>query len=151
MLDYARVKAEANGISNIIFCHGGFLTYVHTADPADFIVTSLALHHLPDFWKCVALRRLHSMLKPEGRLLLSDVVYSADNYEANISGWISSLEKVGGREFLEDAEMHIRDEYSTFTWIIESLLEKTGFRIDTVNYDKGVFAQYVCTKMAVKA
>jgi len=147
MLDYARDKAEAAGISNIIFCHGGFLTYLHAGDPVDFIVTSLALHHLPDYWKGVALRRLNAMLKPQGRLFLSDVVYAAENTGSNISSWISSLEEVGGQEAVEDVEMHIREEYSTFTWIMEALLEKTGFRIDTAHYDKGVLAQYVCTKM----
>ncbi len=151
MLNFARNKSKTKGISNIVFCHGGFLTYSHTDDPVDFIVTSLALHHLPDFWKGVALRRLNSMLKPEGRLFLYDVVYSEENYEANITAWISSMESIGGRELVEDVEMHIREEYSTFTWIMESLLEKAGFRIDTVNYDKGVLAQYVCIKKGGEA
>jgi ubiquinone/menaquinone biosynthesis C-methylase UbiE len=148
MLDYAREKATERGMSNIVFCQGGFLTYQHVADPVDCIVTSLALHHLPDFWKGVALRRLHSMLKPDGRLFLYDVVYSETNFETNISEWISQVEKIGGREAVEDVEGHIREEYSTFTWILESLLEKTGFRIDRVEYDQGVLAQYVCTKAA---
>ena len=147
MLDYARKKSEAMGISNITFCHAGFLTYVHAEDSVDFIVTSLALHHLPDFWKGVALSRLNAMLKPEGRLFLYDVVYSERHCETNISEWVASQAKVGGREAVEDVETHIREEYSTFTWIMESLLEKSGFRIDTVNYDKGVLAQYVCTKI----
>ncbi len=146
MLDYAKKKATERGISNIVFCHGGFLTHHHAADLVNFIVTSLALHHLPDFWKGVALRRLHSMLKPEGRLFLYDVVYSEKNYETNISEWISQLKKVGGQEAVDDVEGHIREEYSTFTWIMEALLEKAGFRIDRVDYDQGVFAQYVCTK-----
>lgn len=148
MLDYAKEKATERGLSNIVFCHGGFLTYQHASDPVDCIVTSLALHHLPDVWKGVALRRLHSMLKPEGRLFLYDVVYSETNFETNISKWISQMEKVGGLEAVEDVEGHIRKEYSTFTWILELLLEKTGFRIDHVEYDQGVLAQYVCTKVA---
>lgn len=51
---------------------------------------------------------------------------------------------MGGRLsfIVEDVGVHIREEYSTFTWIMESLLEKAGFRIGTVNYDKGVLAQY---------
>ncbi len=146
MLAYAREKAVLQGISNITFCHGGFLTYVHEDDPVDCIVSSLALHHLPDFWKGVALQRLYAMLKPEGRLFLYDVVYSEDDYEADISAWIASLEKRGGQKALEDVGMHVQEEYSTFTWIMESLLEKAGFMIDTVHYDKGVLAQYVCTK-----
>jgi len=78
--------------------------------------------------------------------LLYDVVYSEENYEANIRVWISGQESIGGQVAVEDVEMHIGEEYSTFTWKMESLLEKAGFRIDTVNYGKGVLAQYVCTK-----
>lgn len=147
MLGYAQQKAARHGVSNIVFCQGGFLTYQHDADPVDRIVTSLALHHLPDFWKSVALSRLHAMLKSDGRLFIYDVVYSERNYKANISKWISRWEALGGREAVEDVEGHIREEYSTFSWIMEALLEKAGFRIDTVHYDQGVFAQYVCTKM----
>jgi len=148
MLDYAKKKADLNGISNIMFCHGGFLTYSHTDEPVDFVTTSLALHHLPDFWKGVALQKLHSILKNGGRLFISDVVYSEKNYKANITSWISSLGNIGGQELAEDVERHIREEYSTFTWVMESLLEKAGFRIDNANYDKGVLAQYICTKVA---
>jgi len=151
MLDYAKQKATENNISNILFCHGGFLTYLHTSEPVDFIVTSLALHHLPDFWKGVALHRLNLMLKPEGRLFLHDVVYSEGNYKINIPEWVASQEKAGGEEAVKDVEMHIREEYSTFTWIMESLLEKAGFTIDTADYQKGVLAQYVCTKNSIKA
>ncbi|MFQ5544181.1 MAG: class I SAM-dependent methyltransferase [Nitrospiria bacterium] len=148
MLDYASRKAEKKGLTNILFCHGGFLSYRHAAAPVDCIVTSFALHHLPDFWKGVALRRLNAILKPEGRLFLYDVVYSGENDEANIKAWISNQESAGGQEAVEDVEMHIREEYSTLTWIMESLLERAGFRIDSVKYDQGVLAQYVCTKMA---
>jgi ubiquinone/menaquinone biosynthesis C-methylase UbiE len=64
MLDYARQKAERAGLKNVSFCHGGFLSYEHTCEPADAIVSAAALHHLPDFWKQVGLRRLTAMLKP---------------------------------------------------------------------------------------
>ncbi len=148
MLDYASLKAEKQGLTNMQFCHGGFLTYQHTADPVDHIVTSLALHHLPDFWKAIALKRLNAMLKPEGRLFLYDVVYSGENDEANLNAWVENQKNAGGLEAVEDVETHIREEYSTFTWIMASLLEKAGFRIDSTKYDRGVLAEYVCTKMA---
>ncbi|MEC4677259.1 MAG: class I SAM-dependent methyltransferase [Nitrospirota bacterium] len=147
MLFYARTKAEARGISNIHFCHGGFLTYEHTDAPVDFIVTSLALHHLPDFWKGIALRRLNAMLETEGRFFLSDVVYSGDDCEQSISVWMSTLENTGGKALVEDARIHVQSEYSTYAWVMTSLIEKAGFRIDRVDYDQGVLAQYLCTKI----
>jgi ubiquinone/menaquinone biosynthesis C-methylase UbiE len=42
MLSYARQKAVAANATNIEFYHAGFLTYEHTANAADFIVTTYA-------------------------------------------------------------------------------------------------------------
>ena len=58
MLKCASKKVKEAGIKNIEFYHGGFLTYQHCDKPVDAIVSTLALHHLPDFWKFVSLRRL---------------------------------------------------------------------------------------------
>lgn len=55
MLDYAKAKAAGAGTSNIFFSLGGFLTYEHPDQPVDAIVTTFAFHHLPDFWKGIAL------------------------------------------------------------------------------------------------
>jgi putative AdoMet-dependent methyltransferase len=61
MLDRARRKAQQAGLANIVFCSGGFLTYEHQGPPVDAVVSVAVLHHLPDFWKQVALRRVAQM------------------------------------------------------------------------------------------
>jgi len=66
MLERCQEKGEEMGLSNVLCCHGGFLTYEHEAMPADAIVSIAALRHLPDFWKLVALRRVAEMLKVGG-------------------------------------------------------------------------------------
>lgn len=49
---------------------------IHDAgDPADVVYSRFALHHLPDFWQAIALRRMAETLRPRGVLRLSDVVY----------------------------------------------------------------------------
>jgi ubiquinone/menaquinone biosynthesis C-methylase UbiE len=63
MLDFARRKAEMRGIKNIEFHQAGFLTYEHRGEPLNAVVSQLALHHLPDFWKLIALKRIFAMLK----------------------------------------------------------------------------------------
>jgi len=148
MLDYAKNKAITNGVTNITFCHGGFLTYKHKDVPVDFVVTTVALHHLPDFWKAVALRRINGMLKDGGQLFLTDVVFAEEDYVENIAKWIAQLEDLGGRELAEEVEMHVREEYSTFTWIMEDFLRNSGFRIDSTDYHEGVLARYLCTKIS---
>ncbi len=73
MLDYTQRKAQSQGLTNVICHHGGFLTYVHTDGPVDAVTTSMALHHLPDFWKQKALARLNAMLRKGGRIFLAEV------------------------------------------------------------------------------
>ncbi|BDZ67660.1 class I SAM-dependent methyltransferase [Methanobacterium ferruginis] len=56
MLDVLENKAKKQNINNIETYHAGFLTYNHKGqDKVDKIVSMAALHHLPDFWKSVAL------------------------------------------------------------------------------------------------
>lgn len=148
MLDYTQWKARSAGVDNVICHHGGFLTYVHADAPLDAITSSMALHHLPDFWKQKALHRLHAMLKPGGKLLLSDVVFSENNYEANITQWIQAMTAKAGTDMTADLQSHLCTEFSTFTWIMEGLLARAGFRIDQTEYTSGVLAKYLCTKIA---
>jgi ubiquinone/menaquinone biosynthesis C-methylase UbiE len=148
MLRRAQRKADRMGLKNIEFHHGGFLTYDHKAEPADAISTVAALHHLPDFWKLVALRRLASMLKPNGRLFLFDVVFSFDigEYDRSIEQFVRRTHEQMGENGRNESETHVRDEYSTCDWIMEGLLEKSGFHIQTAEYQDGFLASYLCTK-----
>lgn len=146
MLEYAGKKAEQKGVANIVFCHGGFLSYEHAAPPVDAIITNTAFHHLPDFWKGIALQRLNRMLKPGGRLYLSDVIIEAGNVHVNIERFIEKLEKIGGSDIRKDMETHFRSEFSTYDWILEGLLERAKFEIISRVLQDGVVGRYVCRK-----
>ncbi|MFC2017908.1 class I SAM-dependent methyltransferase [Chloroflexota bacterium] len=146
MLDFAARKAAKTGAANITFCHAGFLTYEHHDETVDAIVTSLAFHHLPDFWKGMALARMNGMLKQGGRLFISDVVFEQTGATGNISRWIDHFSSNFSAELAESLEDHVREEYSTFDWIMEGLLERAGFRILSSQIDEGVMARYLCTK-----
>lgn len=148
MIRRAEIKAKEANIKNIEFHHGGFLTYEHQVESVDAIVSSLALHHLPDFWKLIALQRLRKMLKTGGRLLLFDVVFSFDttDYESFIKGFIRYMEESTGDQMEKELETHFRQEFSTFDWVMEGLLEKAGFQIEKADYKEGFFATYLCKK-----
>lgn len=146
MLDFAAQKAVKAGAANITFCHAGFLTYEHQGEAADAIVTSLAFHHLPDFWKGMALARMNGMLKQGGRLFISDVVFEQTGALGNISRWIKYFSSSFGAELAESIVDHVREEYSTFDWIMEGLLERAGFRVLFSQIDEGVMARYLCAK-----
>lgn len=142
-----RGKVEASGHRNIEYVSAGFLTYVHSGEPVDFAYSRFALHHLPDFWKTQALVRLGRFMRPEAVLRLWDVVYSfqPDEAEERIESWCAAggtgPETGWSRAELEE---HVRGEHSTFTWLLEPMIERSGFRIDDVDYSPdGIFARYV--------
>jgi SAM-dependent methyltransferase len=82
MLRYLRARVESSGLTNVDLVQAGFLTYEHRGEPADSVYSRYALHHLPDFWKAVALTRLHGIVRPHGVVRLSDVVYGFPPEEA---------------------------------------------------------------------
>jgi SAM-dependent methyltransferase len=128
----------------------GFLTYEHDGEPVDAVFSRNALHHLPDFWKAVALERMAQMLRPGGVLLLQDLVYSFDPKEAEavFEPWLAAAptDAADGWTGDELAE-HVRTEYSTYTWLLEPMLERAGFEIrDRWVSDSHVYAQYLCIR-----
>jgi len=148
MLEVANKKAKSHDINNIKYYHAGFLTYEHQGEPVDVIVSQLALHHLPDFWKLVALKRINAMLKKGGKFFLRDTVYSfeVENYKEFFDNWLNGIKPVAGEELASDTKIAIRDEFSTCDWIMEGLMNRAGFTIDTLSYHDGFLAVYVCTK-----
>ncbi len=148
MIDYAKAKAARAGVTNIEFHHGGFLSYEHQGRAADALVTTFAFHHLPDFWKGVALQRMNRMLKSGGRLYINDVVLTQDQAIANITAFIDKQAAAGGDFLRRDAEQHFKEEFSTYDWIMDGLLLRAGFTIDSKMIHEGVFGVYLCTKHA---
>lgn len=148
MLAYTREKAKQAGLANIVFCQGGFLTYEHAAAPVDAVVSSAVLHHLPDMWKWAGLLNVAKMLKPGGKFYLYDVVFPmTENYAANFAGWVETFVARVGPEFAREVETHLRDEFSTFDWIMEGLLRRAGFQIESAEYQDQFGATYLCTKL----
>jgi len=148
MLDYARRKAEGRGAGDISFVHSGFLGYTHDDTQPAAAVSQLALHHLPDFWKLVALSRVHDLLAPGGRFFLRDVVFAVQPGKAgaSIGQTIERMRESGGEEAALDYERHVREEYSTYDWIMEEMLYRAGFHIERADYGDFFIASYLCVK-----
>ncbi len=148
MLAYAEKKALEKNIQSISFVNSGFLNYTPSSGLVDYIMTSFSFHHLPDFWKGVALKRMHSMLNSSGALYIQDVIISEENYINNINSFIHAQEKLGGDFLREDAIEHFRDEFSTYDWVIEGMLERSGFKIESKESFLGLVYKYKCAKNA---
>ncbi len=147
MLKIARNKAGFQKRDNINFYQGGFLTYCHQGEPIDIVVSQLALHHLPDFWKFIALRRIYELLNKGGKFYLRDVVFpTIDDYLSFFNDLIEKIKSSAGEKVAEEVKIHIKEEYSTLDWIMEKLLIKAGFKIEKADYFNGFLARYVCTK-----
>lgn len=149
MINQAKRKKENENIDNIEFIHSGFLSYEHKAGPADIIITKAAFHHLPDFWKQIALLNMNRMLKSGGILYLFDVVFNFEptEYKEKINEWVAGFEIKAGKEFKAEVETHIRDEFSTFGWIMEGMLKNAGFKIEKIRTYNGFETEYCCTKV----
>jgi ubiquinone/menaquinone biosynthesis C-methylase UbiE len=147
MLGALEARIDAAGATNAEVVRAGFLTYEHRGRPADVVYSRYALHHLPDFWKAIALTRVRGMLRSGGLFRLSDVVYHFGPDEAGerIEAWCatggSDVESEWSRAELEE---HVRDEHSTYTWLLEPMLRRSGFVIEEADHTAdGMVATYV--------
>lgn len=148
MISTLKDRTRELALANVEIVEAGFLTYEHEGEPADFVYCRNALHHLPDVWKAVALQRAAALLRPGGVLRLRDLVYSFDPAEAGrvLSDWLDrATDRPEDGWTRSELEAHIRDEYSTFDWLLEPMLERAGFEVLESRYTDGVYAQFVCT------
>jgi SAM-dependent methyltransferase len=142
MLAVARARSDA-----VEWVEAGFLTYEHAGDPPSLIHSRNALHHLPDFWKGVALVRVHDLLARDGVLVLRDLVYDFEPEETveRVEDWLAAAAPKPAEGWTrEELEEHVRDEHSTFSWLLEPLLERSGFEILEREASGGMYATYVC-------
>ncbi|MBV9280774.1 MAG: class I SAM-dependent methyltransferase [Chloroflexi bacterium] len=149
MLERLRERAGAEKFANIETVRSGFLTYRHRGEPADAVYSRNALHHLPDFWKGMALHRVAAALRPGGAFFLRVLVYSFDPGEASVifEGWLARAPRRPEEGYTAaDLATHIRTEYSTYTWLLEPMLERAGFEIRDAEYASQIFAAYTCIR-----
>ncbi len=142
-------RAAVAGLENVKAVEGGFLSYEHLGLPANFVYTRNALHQLPDFWKVIALDRLAAMLTPGGMLLLRDLVFDLepDAVETGIEEWMRGAVDDPAKGFTsDDLADHVRTEYSTFTWLLEPMLEHVGFEILERSSRRAAYGMYLCRK-----
>lgn len=148
MLEFAEKKARSRNSGPIRFINAGFLNYRHEDGPVDAVVTQLALHHLPDFWKQIALINIHGLLAPGGMLYLRDVVFSLkiEKYRAAIDHTLADFERSAGGDMAAKFANHVKNEFSTFDWIMEEMLYRAGFHIEGADYRENFMTVYRCRK-----
>ncbi|MCA6098450.1 class I SAM-dependent methyltransferase [Bradyrhizobium australafricanum] len=125
----------------------GLLSFAYQPNSYDLIVSEFTLHHLPDFWKAVALSRIFNALKPGANFYLRDMVFVGmpDGVDRDVEGWADFSIKNHGFE-RESVITHMRDEYSTFGWVMERMLTETGFTLVSVDYHAPLHGTYLLRK-----
>jgi SAM-dependent methyltransferase len=155
MLDALRRKVAGGSFDNVHIVEAGFLTYDAPPGTADFVYSRLALHHLADFWKVTALQRVHELLAPGGVFRLWDVVYDfepADTAE-RLEAWCATGAQVPAGTAVHESwgrweiAEHVRDEHSTYRWLLDTMIERVGFRIEHVEQPDSVTARYVLRRI----
>ena len=144
-----RARVDNLGVTNVTVVDGGFLSYEHRGEPADFVYTRNALHHVPDFWKAIALDHIAACLRPGGILRLRDLVFDFLPAEAEerIESWMAGAvsDSAVGWTAAELAE-HVRSEFSTYSWLLDVILEQTGFEIVERSFSRSAYGAYTCRR-----
>ena len=149
MTDAIRRKIKTERLNNVGVVEAGFLSYEHEGRPADMVFSRNALHHLPDFWKGVALMRLASILRPGGVLRLKDLVFDFEPSQAGakIPEWVAGASPNPQLGYTAaELAAHVRTEFSTFSWLLESMLERTGFNVVDREYRRSAYGTYTCVR-----
>jgi putative AdoMet-dependent methyltransferase len=144
MLEYLTQQVQAEGLPEIAVQHAGFLTMDLPAAAFDAAVSGAALHHLPDAWKLVALRNVARALKPGGQFILRDVVFvvpAGDPPERCFERFAAAFPNMR-----LEAARHVAREFSSYDWIIEGLLTRAGFCIESATQLGDSFIAYHCRK-----
>src|SRR5438445_7423546 len=70
----------------------GLLSFAYQPNSYDLVVSEFTLHHLPDFWKAVALSRIHAALKPGANSYLRAIVYASmpAGFHGGVEAWADS-------------------------------------------------------------
>ena len=150
MLNVLRDKVQQRGLTNVECIQAGFLSYEHQGGSADFVYSRHALHHLTDFWKAIAIQRIAAILNPGGIFHLRDLFYSCEPNELEqvLETWLGNAAETPDKGWTR-AELitHIREEHSTFSWMLEAMLERAGFAIQQVEHSATrVHSRYTCVK-----
>ncbi|MEU6540590.1 methyltransferase domain-containing protein [Streptomyces sp. NPDC047000] len=148
MLAFARARADRADV-HAYWHRAGFLDYAHRAAPADVVTTKAALHQLPDFWKQQALLDAAALLRPGGTFYLWDVVFGFPPADAaeRLQQWIDSVASPENQGFTRtDFETHVREEFSTYSWILEGMLERAGFDIVSHTSLSPTHGEFLCRR-----
>jgi putative AdoMet-dependent methyltransferase len=152
MLGLLKNKMNKRSINNIELVNKGILEFLsENGIKADAFILQVSFHHLPDFWKSLAIHHMFRILNENGIVYLSDVIFSfpVSDYIKHFNEMLDFIESKGDEGFTKDANKHLLEEYSTFDWIIEGMFERNGFDLASKTVQSPTYSDYYFKKKNV--
>lgn len=145
MLAHAQRASARQGVT-VHWHHAGFLDYEHMAGAADVVTAKSALHQLPDFFKQQALLNAAQLLRPGGLFYLWDVIFTfpPEEADAHVEEWLDAAGTTGFTR--ETFATHVREEFSTYDWVLAGMLTRAGFEIVSRDFPRPTHGEFVCRK-----
>jgi ubiquinone/menaquinone biosynthesis C-methylase UbiE len=114
MLDKARQRCQEAGLQNVRFERGRAEALPFPAEGFDAVVSRATLHHFPD--PLAAAREMVRVVRPNGKLVLADIVSSENTEEADLHNALEVLRDPTHVRMLTASE-------------IQTLIEAAGLRV----------------------
>ena len=150
MLERARERVGRAAAGSVTVIEGDFRTAALPRESFDVIVASAVLHHLRDDGDWFrAFKKIHSLLKPGGVLLVSDLIRHENpqietlfkaRYEAFLRGALGDAEAERIMRSVAESDTPSPPEYQF------ALLRKVGFREVGLLHKNLVFGAYYAVK-----
>lgn len=103
---------------------GHFLALPLLDQSVDAIVSSYALHHLPDEEKLLALAEMIRVLKPHGQICIADLMFADETHRKAV---LEGFEKSGNRIAIDAIE----DEYYADKSLLVKWIKENGYKVET--------------------
>lgn len=150
MLDMAKERISKENAGVVRIFHVDFREAELPQSNYDLIIAAAVLHHLrddTDWENCF--QKIHSLLKPEGALFVSDMVHHQHGaiHNAMWDRYGEHLESIGGPQYRDEVFKYIEFEDSprSLSYQLE-LMKKVGFTTVDVLHKNSCFAAFVGIK-----
>ena len=90
MSDYLATKALSAGLTNVETVTSSIVSLPLVDDSADVAISNYCFHHLADPDKQVALEEVRRVLRPGGRLVIGDMMFSATRMDPRSRAVVAS-------------------------------------------------------------
>ncbi|MBW8351004.1 class I SAM-dependent methyltransferase [Bacillus sp. IITD106] len=115
-------KIAMQKLPEVKILQGDFLTFTNPFQSVDTIVSTYAFHHLTDEEKEIAIRKYHSILNDNGKIVFADTVFEDEDAKSNM---IQKAEFSSFHRLAND----LRTEYYTTIPVMKELFERNGFTV----------------------